>query len=344
MRIRFIKSLYKKEFILEKKISIQFTLGLSIILMLVGCTTTQGNKENVSIVNPPKVAPVPSVIPAQDAKNNTNKDLKEILIKIDEIEQQFLAQNCTEVLDKTKSLEVYAKKVNFNSFPPLAQAAIYICDARAGMDNPTRVQKAISVLNGLSLRYPVIHEAWLHNTLADFYFALGDKQSALSEKKIARDLILAQQQDVSSLNSQILQLNPSEPGIQQNPYPTGSGTGETNPSNMNQDQIAVSATQLLNNDSPEQAIALIDSIPVTQRNDNLKRIRSDSVNALVMNLRYKVRALFVRSTQQTGAARKETLKQSEQILQGILKNYPEYSDMAAVQNNLKQVQRELAKP
>ena len=119
---------------------------------------------------------------------------------------------------------------------------------------------------------------------------------------------------------------------------------DPNSTNMNQDQIAISANQLLNNGTPEQAIALIDTIPANQRSDNLKRIRSDSINALVMNLRYKVRALFVRSTQQTGASRKETLKQSEQILQGILTNYPEYADMAAVQNNLKQVQRELAKP
>lgn len=330
---------------LKKKIPIRLCLSMSFVLLIASCTTSKSSKENVSIVNPPIVSPTPSVIPPNSHKNpvNKDKDLRDILNKINEIEQQFLSQNCTEVLDKAKSLETYSKKINFSSFPPLTEAAIYICDARAGMDNPTRVQKAISVINSLPLRYPVIHEAWLHNTLADFYFALGDKQNALIEKKAARDLILAQQQDISSLNNQILQLNPSEQGIQ--PNNSGSSvTNESNPNNMNQDQIAISATQMLNNDSPEQAIALIDTIPMNQRSDNLKRIRSDSVNALVMNLRYKVRALFVRSSQQTGAARKDTLKQSEQILQGILKNYPEYSDMAAVQNNLKQVQRELAKP
>ena len=327
---------------MKRQLPIKFALSLNLIFFLVGCTATKGSKENVSIVTPPKVTPAPSVVPQSNSKMQGTKDkeLKEVFTKIKEIEEDFLSQNCTDVLTKAKSLEAFTKKVNFNSFPPLAQAGIYICDARAGLDNPTRVQKAISVLNGLQLRYPVINEAWLHNTLADFYFALGDKSNALIEKKAARDLILAQQLDISSLNTQILQLNPSEPGIQQNSNSaTGSDTG-----NLNLDQIASSASQMLNNDSPEQAIALIDTVPVEQRNEALKRIRSDAVNSLVMNLRYKVRALFVRSTQQTGTARKETLTQSEQILEGIIKNYPEYSDMASVQNNLKKVIQELAKP
>jgi hypothetical protein len=327
---------------LKRQLPIKFALSLNLILFLVGCTATKGSKENVSIVTPPKVTPTPSVVTQSNTKTQGTKDkeLKEIFTKIKEIEENFISQNCTEVLSKAKSLEAFTKKINFNSFPPMAQAGIYVCDARAGLDNPTRVQKAISILNGLQLRYPVINEAWLHNTLADFYFALGDKPNALIEKKAARDLILAQQLDISSLNAQILQLNPSEPSIKQNP----NSTTTSDPSNLNLDQIASSASQMLNNDSPEQAIALIDNIPTDQRNDALKRIRSDAVNTLVMNLRYKVRALFVRSTQQTGTARKETLSQCEQILQGIMKNYPEYSDMTSVQNNLKQVQRELAKP
>ncbi|MGY3803789.1 hypothetical protein ACWNT8_07005 [Pigmentibacter ruber] len=326
---------------MKKYHTLKCILGINFVFLLTSCTSMNGKKENVSIVNPPIVNPSPSVIPNSTGKNNSTKstEFKEYLEIISDIEEQFLAQNCVEVLSKVKKLENLVKNINLNSLPPLAQAAIYSCDARAGMDNPLRVQKAVTVLQGLSLRYPVIHEPWLHNMLSDFYFALGDKQNALAEKRLARDLILAQQQDISSLNAQILQINPSEPGLSQNSNSNNESSG-----NFNQDQIAASASQMLNNDSPEQAIALIDSIPPNQRNDNLKRIRSDAINSLVTNLRYKVRALFVRSTQQTGSARKETLQQSEQILKGIIKNYPEYTDMAAVQNNLKQVQRELAKP
>lgn len=325
---------------MKRPLPIKCVLSLNLILFLVGCTATKSSQESVSIVNPPKVTAAPSVVTQPNTKTPTTKDkeLKDSFAIVKEIEENFIAQNCTEVLTKAKSLEAFSKKINFSSFPPLAQAGIYVCDARAGLDNPIRIQKAITVLNGLQLRYPVINEAWLHNTLSDFYFALGDKQNALNEKKTARDLILAQQLDIASLNSQILQLNPSEQGIRQN----SNSNPESN--NLNQDQITSSASQMLNNDSPEQAIALIDSVPNAQRSDTLKRIRSDAVNTLVMNLRYKVRALFVRATQQTGAARKETLTQSEQILQSIIKNYPEYSDMSSVQNNLKQVQREMAKP
>ncbi len=327
---------------MKRQLPIKFALSLNVILFLIGCTATKGNKENVSIVNTPKVTPVPSVVPQTNTKKqgSNEKELKEVFTKIKGIEEDFISQNCTEVLIKAKSLEDFTKKIDFNSFPPMSQAAIYVCDARAGLDNPTRVQKGISALNGLKLRYPVINEAWLHNTLADFYFALDDKPNALIEKKAARDLILAQQLDISSLNAQILQLNPSEPGIQQN----SNSTADTDPNNLNLNQFASSASQMLNNDSPEQAIALIDNVPIEQRNDALKRIRSDAVNSLVKNLRYKVTALFVRSKQQIGTTRKETLSQCEQILQGIIKNYPEYSDMSSVQNNLKKVIQELAKP
>ncbi len=325
---------------MKRLLIIKFALSINLILFLVGCTATKGNKENVSIVNTPKETPVPTVIPQTNTKvqGTKDKELKEVFTKIKVIEEDFISQNCTEVLIKAKSLEAFTKKIEFNLFPPIAQAAIYVCDARGGLDNPARVQKGISALNELKLRYPVINEAWLHNTLADFYSALGDKPNALIEKKAARDLILAQQLDISSLNAQILQLNPSEPGIQQN------SEASSEPSNLNLDQLASSASQMLNNDSPEQAIALIDNVPIDQRSEALKRIRSDAVNTLVKNLRYKVTALFVRSKQQTGTTRKETLTQCEQILQGIIKNYPEYSDMSSVQNNLKKVIQELAKP
>ncbi|APJ03079.1 hypothetical protein [Silvanigrella aquatica] len=327
---------------MKRLITCKFAIGLNFIFLLSSCTSLNGSKENVSIVNTHNVPPTPTVIPQNNIKaNETNdKEVKDIFLKTKEIEEQFITQNCTEVLVKAKSLEISSLKMPFNSFPPLAQAAIYICDARAGLDNKERVQKAISFLNGLKLRYPVINEAWLHNTLSDFYLAIGDKLNALVEKRTARDLILAQQIDISALNAQILQLNPLEPGLQQNSGIFNGG----DPNSLNLEQIATNATQMLNNDSPEQAIALIDAVPHDKRNDTLKRIRSDAVNALVMNLRFKVRTLFVRSTQQTGAPRKETLTQCKQILEGIIKSYPEYSDMSAVQNNLKQVQRELAKP
>lgn len=325
---------------MKKHIPLKLAVVLQFVWFFSSCTTTNARKEKISIVNPPIVNPSPSVIPSQTAPIATanDKDLKDYLEILSDIEGQFLAQNCAEVLSKARKLETLNKSIHLNTLPPLAQAAIFICDARAGMETPERVQKAIAIIQKLPMRYPVIHEAWIHNMLSDFYFSLGDKQNALTEKRLARDLILAQQQDISSLNAQILQINPSEPGL------SNQNNNDSSNTNLNQDQLAATASQLLNNDSPEQAIALIDSIPPNQRNENLKRIRSAAINTLVMNLRYKVRALFVRSTQQTGTARKETLEQSEQILKGIIKNYPEYSDMAAVQNNLKQVQRELAKP
>ncbi|KAB8029799.1 hypothetical protein [Fluviispira multicolorata] len=331
----------------EKKIFLKSILLSGFIFLISGCTSLTGKKENVSIVNAPAVKPAPSVIDPPPSSTTqtpirivlTEKDFEKILSTLKEIEDNFISQNCSTVLDLAKSLDKYSKTFPIDSYPTLSQAAVYVCDAKAGLDNPNRLHNAIAVLKATQLRYPIINEAWLKNTISDFYIALGEKDNALTEKRVARDLILAQQLDISSLNSQILQLNPQEPGLQM----TNSGA-LTDAPNQTIDQIVSSAKQMLDNDSPEQALALIDTIPNDKRSDSIKRLRSDAEKNLVMNLRFKVRALFVRASQQTGATRKDTLSQCLQILQGIIKNYPGYSDMLAVQNNLKQVQREMSKP
>lgn len=312
----------------------KFFLHFILIFLIVSCTSTNKRTESVSIVDTSPIKPAPTVI---DSKNKTqevkNRELKEFLDIIKLIEENFISQNCSEVLATARRLDSKNKKINLDVLPPLVQAAIYICDAKAGLDNPTRIQKAIYELNKLQLRYPIINEAWLHNTIADFYIALNDKPNAISEKKAARDLILAQQLDISSLNNQINQL--SAPG---------SEFQQINHNELNLDIIATNALELYKDDEPEKAIVIIDAVPVPQRNDKLKRIRSDSVNAIISKLRITVRDLFIKSTQQTGATRRETLNQSKQILEGIINNYPEYKDLKSVQNNLKHIQRELDKP
>lgn len=322
---------------------LNLSLSFGFILFFISCTSTKPNLENISIVNSKNIEQTPSVIsnqlpkPTNIEETYKQNDFKNFYATIKGIEDSFIAQNCTEVLIKAKSLEELAIKINYTELPSLAQVGIFTCDAKAGIDNHERLLKAISVLTTTNLRLPVINKAWLHNTLSDFYLALGDKLNALNEKKSARDLITAQQQDIIALNAQIQQLDPTE--INPN-----SLAPQPDYSNLSSDQIAATATQLINDDAPEQAIALIDSVPNDKVNANLKRIRADAVNTLVRNLRFKVRALFERAAMQTGPTKKETLLQCEQILEGIIRNYPDYSDMNSVKNNLKQVKRELAKP
>jgi hypothetical protein len=253
------------------------------------------------------------------------------------IEKAFMEQNCDAVLEHARVLQSFEGKLSVENQPPIIQAAIYSCDAKAGLADPSRLKQAIVNLKNISLRYPVINEPWLHNTLADFYIALNDRDNALEEKKIARDQLLAQQQDISVLNIEITKLDPTQiPQITEQAQANSQSTA-------NIEQIVSSVTQLINNDSPDQAIAMLDTIPDNQRTETTKRLRKEAVNNLVTNLRFRVRALFVRSTEQTGQAKKDSLQQCEQILKGIVKNYPDYQDMPAVLNNLKQVQRELSR-
>lgn len=252
----------------------------------------------------------------QDGQQNLTPD--QLLSEVTQIENFFLDQNCSSVLVHLQELK--DKNVNLYKLPPVALAGGLICDARAGMRDKARLKRAISTLNTLKLRYPVVNEAWFHTSLAGFYVALGDAKNASLEKDRTRDLVLSQKQDA----------------IVSHPQPA-------NPNEQSVEQILETARQLLNNDSPQQALAVLDTITTAKRTENVKVMRTEAINSLVSQLRYQVRSLFVRAMEQTGDAKHRTLVQCEKILRGIIQNYPDYSDMSSVQNNLKQVQRELDK-
>jgi hypothetical protein len=311
-------------------------LSLVCFFSIVGCVSSSHEKEISHLTKPvlPQQGPtvVPSALPPPVANivDNSEKMSKEF----SSIENAFLSQNCDDVILHTRAVQTLNSSLAIQDMPPFVQAAIYTCDARSGLADPVRLQAAVSALKASSLRYPLVNEPWLHNTLGDFYVALKDIPNALEQKKQARDLLLAQQQDISSLNDEIFRLDPASADASQSVV---ASPGQS------VDQTMATARQLINNDTPDQAIALLDTISSSQKNQDVKKLRSEAVHSLVTNLRFKVRALFVRSTEQTGDARRDSLKQCEEILSGIIKNYPDYSDMSSVLNNLKQVQRELKK-
>ncbi len=307
-------------------------LALSFItLSCVSSAPPQQTPRPTSPHNSQKKGPMTSNAIAESQK------IHSIVAELNFIESSFLVQNCEAVQQHTQNLHDLARDLDITTTPPLVQASVYTCHAKIASTPPGQLKSIVAALKGLSLKYPIVNEPWMHSNLSQIYLALNDTTNALIEKKIARDLLLAQQQDVTSLNVEILKLDPSHPEA------IAPSASSSSPLPQSVDQIISSATQLINNDAPDQAIALLDTIVPAQRNEYTKKIRLEAIDNLVTNLRFKVRALFVRSQEQTGPARKESLAQCEQILKGILKNYPEYPDLSAVQNNLKQVQREISK-
>lgn len=315
-------------------------LSLPALFLLSGCTSTKEDgtgdqnlthfqfvPHNDSVVDPENLS-------GGGGKNaNTNA----AFAKMREIETRFFAQDCDSVLKSTREFKSIYEKADFLKMPLVFQAAVFVCDAKTEGADRERVQRAISVLKDLPLRYPAFNEAWVHSTLGDFYTVLGDKANAVREKKAARELVLADLQNVAALNSQILKLNPAEKNVA---FPEK--LKETDTPNPPSD-VMTSIVQLLRNDSPEQALALIDDIPQSDRSLEIKQLRTDAVTALVAKLRYRVRLLFNRAATQTGEEKTKTLRQCEQILQGIVDSYPEYKDMSVIRNNLKQLRFELAK-
>lgn len=242
----------------------------------------------------------------------------ELVKEISDLERNFLDQQCVSVLIHVQKLK--QNNIELDTIPPLAQAGTLICSIKTKTKKKDEIKEAISKLQDLRLHYPVLNESWFHATLADFYLDVGETANAALEKNKARDLLLAQKQDM----------------ITQAPVPSSS-------SEQTLAQILATASALLNNDSPEQAIAVLDSIPIDKRTASVRKVRADAVNSVVSKLRYQVHALFIRATEQSSSEKHKTLVQCEKILKDIISNYPDYSDMSAVQYNLKQIQRELAK-
>lgn len=242
----------------------------------------------------------------------------ELIKEISDLERDFLDQQCVSVLIHVQKLK--KSDVSLDTLPPLAQSGGLICFIKIHPEKKDVIKDTISKLQDLKLHYPVLNESWFHANLADFYSAIGETANATFEKSQARDLLLAQKQDM----------------ITQTTVPSTA-------SEQTVTQILATASALLNNDSPEQAIAVLDAIPVDKRTASVRKVRTDAVNSVVSKLRYQVHALFVKSTEQPSADKHKTLVQCEKILKEIIQNYPDYSDMSAVQYNLKQIQRELAK-
>jgi hypothetical protein len=241
-----------------------------------------------------------------------------LIKEISDLERDFLDQQCVSVLIHVQKLK--QNGIALDTMPPLAQAGGLICSIKTNPKKKDAIKETISKLQDLKLHYPVLNESWFHATLADFYLAVGETANATFEKNQARDLLLAQKQDMIT------------------EVPVTSSASEQTVA-----QILATASALLNNDSPEQAIAVLDSIPIDKRTASVRKVRVDAVNSVVSKLRYQVHALFIRATEQPSADKHQTLVQCEKILKEIIKNYPDYSDMSAVQYNLKQIQRELAK-
>ncbi len=103
------------------------------------------------------------------------------------------------------------------------------------------------------------------------------------------------------------------------------------------------ASELINNDASEQALDILESIPTRERTAKFNQLERDAINKAVVNMRFKVRMLYQKSLQQTGSTKLQTLKQSKSILENIVKKYPNYNDMNSIKNNLKQLERELAR-
>lgn len=242
----------------------------------------------------------------------------DVLAAVSKLEDAFLSQQCGQVLVYKKNLEWAGIEVS--QMPPVAQAGSLICSVSLLQNDKGQIKSTISKLKDLNLHYPVLNESWFHLNLSSLYNQIGDGKSAEAEKKQATELLLSQKSDAISRD---FLSNGSTP--------------------LAAEQVFSTASALLNNDAPEEALAVLDRLPKEKQTAATKKLRANAVNDVVTKLRYQVHGLFVRASTQNTTDRQQTLLQCEKILENIIESYPDYTDMQAVRYNLKQIQREIGK-
>ncbi len=253
------------------------------------------------------------------------------------VESSFLSQNCDKVLENIEALRRIKPYQAYQSYPKLVQLAVYSCEALKPNASRDLVKKNTNLIRELELSSPVISKSWYHKLLADLYIQQNEKNMAIEQKKMQKNTLSSQVQEILQINAELTKLDPSL-------VVESSATAITNENQFQTvEQMTIAASQLINNGDSEQALVILDKIPFSQRSQNILKLRQDAISNVVRNLRFKVRVLFERGQKLTGKPRSEAFNQAEEILQGIIKNYPEYSGLTSVQTNLKQVQLEKEK-
>jgi hypothetical protein len=148
------------------QILFHWALCVTVIFALTGCVTQPKLSQNKT-------------------KNLTTRQM---LTEINSIETEFLSQNCSVVSTHANGLK--KSKISTDDLPPLAQAAIVMCDTEGNQNDKKLLSQNIVNLKRLSFHYPVLNEAWFHEKIAHFYTLLGDTQNAQLEQTTARNLAL----------------------------------------------------------------------------------------------------------------------------------------------------------
>jgi hypothetical protein len=286
-------------------------------------TTTPANE---------KQSPSSPLSPAPTPLTSKAPFLQPITANYADLENAFALGDCPRVLDHWTKLNMPETEARFAELPRLSAAAIAICSAQKSPLDVHKNRLAVHVLSGLEqLPSPLFNKAWIAKTLASFHVALGEFSLASA----------ATQREQKYLQEQRTQLS-SQPTT-----PPAAGTtpstalGSDNP--LDPEKKFSDAKAALNVGDPAGALVLLDSVPETDRNEKIRRLRRDAVEAHVKDLRTRARQQYMRAQ---GTQNKETkieaLQQCLSINEEILAKYPDTPSKPGIERSINSIKSEIA--
>jgi hypothetical protein len=112
-------------------------------------------------------------------------------------------------------------------------------------------------------------------------------------------------------------------------------------SNLSFSEVLKKAQDYINAGTPDQAIELIELYENTPFYSKLTKTRDKALSITIKNLRIRVTNLYLSSKDQDSIEKRESLLKCKNILEDIITKYPDYSEIASVENNLSNITKEI---
>lgn len=112
-------------------------------------------------------------------------------------------------------------------------------------------------------------------------------------------------------------------------------------SNLSLSEVLKKAQDYINAGTPDQAIELIELYENTPFYPKLTKTREKALSITIKNLRMRVTSLYLASKEQDIHEKRESLLKCKNILEDIINKYPDYSEIASVENNLSNINKEI---
>ena len=144
--------------------------------------------------------------PAGKPKSVSSEE-KLIVQELRAIEASFVRRNCGQIREHTKRLEALKVNTKSSALPVSTVLALALCDAEAMPADKTKFLNALTAIDMASRNLePWVNGAYLENLKAELYLAQKDRPNALKSKKRERLLLASQDQALSLVDAQILEL------------------------------------------------------------------------------------------------------------------------------------------